>query len=192
MKIRTVSAMRSAGLIIPVILAFCVITGCREESHINVAASLHPSEMPSMMTRDISTLISDSGVTQYRIVAPLWLVYDEVDTPYWSFPEGLYLEKYDRAFKVIATVAADSARFLKRQQIWRLDGNVEMTKVPGELFQSPQVFWDQRRHRLYNDTFIHIENPSHVIEGTGFDADDRLTSYRILNPQGIFPVENPQ
>lgn len=192
MKIRTVSAMRSAGLTIPAILALCVITGCREETHINVGASLRPSEMPSMMTRDISTLISDSGVTQYRIVSPLWLVYDEVDTPYWSFPEGLYLEKYDRAFKVIATVAADSAKFLKRQQIWRLEGNVEMTKVPGELFQSPQVFWDQRRHRLYNDTFIHIENPSHVIEGTGFDADDRLTSYRILNPQGIFPVENPQ
>ncbi|MDE6668521.1 MAG: LPS export ABC transporter periplasmic protein LptC [Muribaculaceae bacterium] len=192
MRLCAVSAMRLAGLMVPAVLTLCVVTGCREETHINVAASLRPSEMPSMMTRDISTLISDSGVTQYRIISPLWLVYDEVDTPYWSFPEGLYLEKYDRAFRVIATVAADSAKFFKRQQIWRLDGNVEMTKVPGELFQSPQVFWDQRRHRLYNDTFIHIENPSHVIEGTGFDADDRLTSYRILNPQGIFPVENPQ
>ncbi|MDE6679890.1 MAG: LPS export ABC transporter periplasmic protein LptC [Muribaculaceae bacterium] len=192
MRLRGVRTMRLAGLAVPAMLILCVVAGCREESHIDVASSLHPSEMPSMMTRSISTLISDSGVTQYRIVAPLWLVYDEADTPYWSFPEGLYLEKYDRAFNVIATVAADSALFLKRQQIWRLDGNVEMTKVPGELFQSPQVFWDQRRHRIYNDTFIHIENPSHVIEGTGFDADERLTSYRILNPQGIFPVENPK
>lgn len=163
--------------------------GCREETHIDVATSLRPAKMPTMLTRNISTLISDSGVTQYKIVAPEWYVYDEVDTPYWNFPKGLYLEKFDRAMRVVATVAADSARYFKRKQLWRLDGNVEMTKVPGELFQTQQVYWDQRRHRLYNDTFIHIENPAHVIEGTGFEADDRLTSYRILHPRGIFPVD---
>lgn len=175
-----------AGLLLS---AAALAGGCREESHIDVASSIQPARMPSMMTRNVATLISDSGVTQYKIVAPVWYVYDEVDTPYWSFPEGLYLEKYDTRFKVIATVAADSARYLRRQQIWRLDGNVEMTKEPGQLFQSPQVFWDQRRHLLYNDTFIHIEDPSHIIEGTGFEADERLTSYRILRPQGIFPVD---
>ncbi|MDE6843674.1 MAG: hypothetical protein K2J24_09130, partial [Muribaculaceae bacterium] len=92
MRLRGVRTMRLAGLAVPAMLILCVVAGCREESHIDVASSLHPSEMPSMMTRSISTLISDSGVTQYRIVAPLWLVYDEADTPYWSFPEGLYLE----------------------------------------------------------------------------------------------------
>lgn len=167
-------------------------TACREEAKIDVASSLHPGRMPSMMTRNVSTLISDSGVTQYRIKAPVWYVWDETDTPCWTFPEGLYLEKYDRQFRVIATVAADSARYLRRQQIWQLDGNVEMTKEPGQLFQSPQVFWDQRRHLLYNDTFMHIEDPSHIIEGTGFEADERLESYRILNPRGIFPVSDPR
>ena len=84
--------------------------------------------MPSMVTHNISTLVSDSGVTQYKIV-PVWYVYDEVDTPYWSFPEGLYLQKFDPKFKVIATVAADSARFFRLQKLWRLEGNVEMTKA---------------------------------------------------------------
>lgn len=165
-----------------------LFAACREEKKVDVAAGLNPACMATMSTRNISTLISDSGVIQYKIVAPLWKVYDEVDTPYWEFPEGLYLQKYDPYFHVIATVAADSARYFKNQRLWRLDGHVEMTKVPKELFLSERLFWDQRNGRIYSDTFIHIENATHVLEGTGFVSNEKLTNYRILNPEGIFPV----
>lgn len=141
-----------------------------------------------MSTRNISTLISDSGKIQYKIVAPIWNVYDEADTPYWSFPEGLYLQKYDPYFHVMATVAADSAKFFKEKRLWRLEGHVEMTKVPKDLFLSERVFWDQRRGQIYSDTFMHIETATHVLEGTGFVSNEHLTQYRILNPEGIFPV----
>lgn len=161
---------------------------CTEESKVDISASLKPALMPSMVTHNVSTLVSDSGITQYKIVSPVWFVFDELDTPYWSFPKGLYLQKFDRKFNVIATVAADSAKFFKNQKLWRLEGNVEMTKVPKELFLSPRLFWDQRRQQLYSDTFIHIENATHVLEGTGFESNERLTEYRILHPTGIFPV----
>ncbi len=166
-----------------------IIGSCTKESKVDISRSLNPENMPSMVTHNISTLISDSGVTQYKIVAPVWYVFDEVDTPYWLFPEGLYLQKYDPDFKVVATVAADSARFFKIQKLWKLEGNVEMTKAPKDLFLSERVFWDQRKARLYSDTFIHIENETHILEGTGFESNERLTQYRILHPTGIFPVE---
>lgn len=154
----------------------------------DISHSLDSSQMPSMSTRNISTLISDSGITQYKIVAPIWNIYDEADVPYWHFPEGLYLQKFDALYNVIATVAADSARYFKNERLWKLEGDVEMTKFPDELFLSPRVFWDQRRQELYSDTFIHIENSTHVIEGTGFVSDESLSKYRILYPNGIFPV----
>ena len=173
------------------ILSLAAITlfwSCREEQKVDISHNLDSSSMPSMSTRNIATLISDSGITQYKIVSPLWNIYDEVDTPYWSFPEGLYLQKYDPDYNVIATVAADSAKFFKNERLWRLEGEVEMTKVPDELFLSPRVFWDQRKQQLYSDTFIHIENATHVIEGTGFVSDESLNNYRILHPNGIFPI----
>ncbi|MBD5299532.1 MAG: LPS export ABC transporter periplasmic protein LptC [Bacteroides sp.] len=182
--------MRKAGLSMAAALLCAVVAGsCTEETKIDVAGKLRPDRMPSMVTHNVNTLISDSGVTQYKIVAPVWYVYDEVDTPYWLFPKGLYLQKFDPSFKVIATVAADSARFFRMQKLWKLEGNVEMTKAPKDLFLSPRVFWDQRRQRLYSDTFIHIENATHVLEGTGFESNERLTQYRILHPTGIFPVD---
>jgi LPS export ABC transporter protein LptC len=145
--------------------------------------------MATMTSKNISTLISDSGVVQYKIVSPLWVVYDEVDTPYWNFPKGLYLQKYDRMFNVIATVAADSAKYFKNRKLWRLDGHVEMTKVPKDLFLSERLYWDQREAKIYSDTFIHIETETHVLEGIGFESNERLTAYRIINPQAIFPVK---
>lgn len=182
--------MRKTGLSLAAAVACAIWVGsCTEESKIDVAKSLHPEKMPSMVTHNVNTLISDSGVTQYKIVAPSWYVYDEVDTPYWLFPEGLYLQKFDRDFNVVATVAADSARFLRMLKLWKLEGNVEMTKAPSDLFLSPRVFWDQRRQKIYSDTFMHIENATHVIEGTGFESNERLTKYRILHPTGIFPVD---
>lgn len=165
---------------------------CREETKVNVASSLHPERMATMSTRDISTLISDSGVTQYRIVAPLWEVYDEVDEPYWRFPEGIYLRKYDRRFNVIATIAADSARYIRNEKLWRLDGNVEITKKPADLFLSQRVFWDQGKGIVYSDTFMHIENADHVLEGTGFVSNENFTSYRVTRPTGIFPAKDPR
>ncbi|MDE5869634.1 MAG: LPS export ABC transporter periplasmic protein LptC, partial [Muribaculaceae bacterium] len=62
--------------------------GCREEKKVDVAASLNPNKMATMTTKNVSTLISDSGVIQYKVVSPLWKVYDQIDTQYWIFPEG--------------------------------------------------------------------------------------------------------
>ena len=171
------------------LLTLVVFWSCREEKKVDISHNLDSAELPSMSTRNISTLISDSGITQYKIIAPIWNIYDEAKTPYWSFPEGLYLQKFDPDYNVIATVAADSAVFLKNERLWRLEGEVEMTKFPNELFLSPRVFWDQRKQQLYSDTFIHIENETHVIEGTGFESDESLSRYRILHPNGIFPIE---
>ena len=171
-----------------IFLALVGLGGCKDDGKLGVATRIDPKKLPSMSTVNVATLISDSGITQYKIVSPLWNVYDEVDTPYWSFPKGIYLQKFDRQFNVIASVAADSARFFRMLNLWRLDGNVELRKEPGELFLTQQLFWDQRRNRLYSDSFIHIETPDRMLEGHGFESNDRLTKYSIRRPTGIFPV----
>lgn len=179
---------KSVFILISAILFLVAASGCREERKIDVTSGIDPKSMATMTTKNVATFISDSGVVQYKVVAPVWKVFEETDTPYWVFPEGLYLQKYDPYFHVIATVAADSARFFSNQKLWRLDGHVEMTKAPEDIFMTSQLFWDQRRGRIYSDSFIHIETSTHVLEGLGFESDESLTSYRIIKPQGIFPV----
>ncbi len=183
------AGMRSLPLILSaLIMSTIIFPACREEKKIDVASKLRPDSMPTMSTVNVSTLISDSGVIQYKIVSPLWLVYDNVDTPYWNFPKGLYLRKYDPLFREIASVAADSAHYLKNQRLWRLDGHVELKKMPKDLFMTQQLFWDERKQEIFTDSFIHIETATHVLEGYGLISNDNLTAYRIKRPTGIFPV----
>lgn len=184
-----VALRRSGRILVPATLILLFVVACSHERKVDVAKTLDPTNMPTMKTVNVSTLISDSGITQYKIVSPVWYVYDNVDNPYWNFPKGLYLRKYDRKFRVIATVAADSARYFKDQRLWRLDGNVEMTKDPSDVFLSQQLFWDESRHIIYTDSFMHVENSTHVLEGYGFRSDDRLITYSIVKPSGIFPVD---
>lgn len=169
----------------------CLImaAACTEHQKIATGKGVDATRTPTMSTRNVATLISDSGIIQYKIVAPLWEVYEDVQDPYWSFPEGIYLRQLDANFMVVTTVAADSAVYLTNKRLWRLEGNVEVSKVPDELFFSPRLFWSQHDSRIYSDTFIHIENSTHVLEGIGFESNDRFTQYRIVKPQGIFPAE---
>ena len=46
--------------------------------------------MAVMDTRGVTTLVSDSGVTRYRINTEEWLVFDRKNPPYWAFEKGVY------------------------------------------------------------------------------------------------------
>ena len=170
------------------ILGATVVTSCREKVKPDMISLEHPDEMPMMLTRDVSTLISDSGYTRYHITTPLWLMYDNTNDPYWKFPDGLDMEKYDDAMKVDATITCDSAIYFSNRRIWRLDGNVRMRNTQGDKFLTQQIFWDQNHRSVYSDSFIHIERSNRIIEGYGFKSNEQMTDYTVNRPSGIFPV----
>lgn len=171
-------------------LLLVVAAACDKGRKVDVASGIDPKKMPTMTTRNVATFISDSGIIQYKIVAPIWYIYDQRDTPYWSFPKGIYMQKFDRNYKMIASVAADSARYFQTQRLWRLDGNVELRRNPADLFLTQQLFWNEQEHTIYSDSFIHVETATHMLEGYGFVSNERITDYRVLRPSGAFPV-NP-
>lgn len=161
---------------------------CAEKEQELMRGNFDPEKFATMTTTDVSTLISDSGVVRYKITSPLWQVFDQAREPRWDFPKGLHLEKYNDMFRVEAEVTCDSARYFKDQQLWRLDGYVEITNIAGEKFLTPQLFWDQRHKKLYSDSFIHIEQRGRIIEGYGFTSNERMTQYEVKRVMGMFPA----
>lgn len=163
-------------------------TACGGDKQPTLDLTIDPETTPTMLTHDVSTLISDSGITRYHITSPIWYVYDEASEPRWAFPQGVFLEKFDNNLKQEATVEADSATYFEKRHLWRLDGNVRIKNVQSEKFLTEQLFWDQRQQKIYSDSFIHIERADRVIEGYGFESNDRLSVYEVKRVSGIFPV----
>lgn len=145
--------------------------------------------LPVLTTENVSTLISDSGITRYRIEAPLWLVYDKMEPPFQEFPKGIYLEQFDKDLSVQASLKADYAYYNETMQIWIVRGNVHALNHKGEQFDTPELNWNQKTHRIYSDSAIRITKETSVIEGIGFESNENMTKYTILNPTGVFPVK---
>lgn len=145
--------------------------------------------LPVMDTRGVTTLVSDSGITRYRINTEEWLVFDRKSPPYWAFEKGVYLEKFDSIFQVEASIKSDTAYFYTKEELWKLIGNVDIQNLKGERFNTELLYWDQKKQRVYSDQFIRIEQPDRIITGRGFESNQQMTVYTIRQPEGIFYVD---
>ena len=182
--------MDKARNILLVLVAILVAVGCKEEVKDVVKKEIDPETTPTVLTRDVKTLISDSGITKYRITSPIWYIFERAARPNWKFPRGLLLEQFNDSFRVVASVKCDSATYFKSDQLWRLDGHVTILNEKKEVILTQQLFWDQRKKEVRSDSFIHIERSDRVIEGVGFESDENMTDYTIRHPMGIFPASD--
>ena len=146
--------------------------------------------LPSMKSLWVTTLISDSGITRYKIVTEEWLIYDKKNPPYWAFEKGVYLEKFDTLFRIDASIKADTAYYHEKKKLWELKGHVQILSQRGDKFQTDLLFCDEKKEKVYSDKFIQIEQEDKVIKGYGFESNQDLTEYEIKNTTGIFTVED--
>ena len=142
-----------------------------------------------MTTTDVQTIISDSGMTKYRITAKRWNMFEEAKEPHWTFPDGVTCEELNNHFDPISTIKCDSAYFDKNNSLWTLTGNVRITTATGDLVLTDELMWNQQAHKLFSDAFIHIEKQGRIIEGYGYESNERLTTYQLTQVEAIFPID---
>ena len=180
----------SCFYLIATILFTLFLGSCSEGKKEIIESFTNPNEVPTIFSKDVSTLISDSGVTRYRVEAPEWYMYENAEVPRWYFPKGIKLENFDDDFNVAAYLEGDTAIFYKTKRLWELRGDVKMANVNDERFFTERIYWSQDAQKIYSDTVIHIEQGERIIVGKGFESNQSMTSYKILKTTGIFPMED--
>lgn len=171
-----------------VVMLLLFSASCSREKKEVVVVAFDPEKTYTMKANDVSSLISDSGITRYRLKAKEWLVFGKAADPHWYFPKGIYVEKFDTLFRTEASIKADTAYYFDKKGLWELIGNVEIESLQGEHFETPHLFWNQKEEKVYSDQYIRIEQADKVITGIGFESNQNMTQYKIFNSQGIFPV----
>ncbi|MCD8092580.1 MAG: LPS export ABC transporter periplasmic protein LptC [Bacteroides sp.] len=186
---RNTSITITLGVMVMLLLFSLFFTSCSGRKKELGEAITERDSLPVMDTRGVTTLVSDSGITRYRINTEEWLVFDRKSPPYWAFEKGVYLEKFDSLFQVEASIKADTAYFYNKEELWKLMGNVDIQNLKGERFNTELLYWDQRKQKVYSDQFIRIEQPDRIITGRGFESNQQMTVYTIRQPEGIFYVD---
>ena len=170
------------------VLFLAFLISCSNDKPDKIGAVVDRTRLPKLHATEITTIISDSGITRYRITATRWDVYDKANQPYQEFPDGIYFEKFDANMKVDANIQSKYARCNENEQTWVLRGKVRAMNLQGELFETEKLFWNQRQARFYSDTLIKITQATRIITGIGFESNETMTHYMIKNPQGTFPL----
>ncbi|MDR2472344.1 MAG: LPS export ABC transporter periplasmic protein LptC, partial [Tannerella sp.] len=182
--------------LIAVVMFLNVFFSCSGDKKDTIEVSFDPQTSYTLKETGVNTYMSDSGITRYKVITATYLMYGKASEPYWYFPDGIYLEKFDTLMRKEATIQADTARYFERRKLWQLDGNVDIWRLEGNAdaptdsthFETEQLFWDQNTEKVYSDSFIRITKGENLNYGIGFSSNQDMSEYRIFHPGALFYI----
>ncbi|MDR0743616.1 MAG: LPS export ABC transporter periplasmic protein LptC [Tannerella sp.] len=178
-----------AIVLIMIVMPFYFLVSCGGEKKEMVEVTFDPETSYTLKETNVNTLVSDSGITRYKVITDTWLMFDKASEPYWYFPDGVYLEKFDTAFNIEASIRADTARYFQRRGLWQADGHVDISNTEGVRLETSQLFWDEKKETIYSDSFVKITKGEDVNTGIGFLSNKDMSEYTIYNSTANFAVE---
>lgn len=167
-----------------------VLSACSSSIKNDVQLSGVRDSVAVMKSYDVTTLISDSGITRYRVMADEWLVYDKTARPCWLFPKGLHMQQFDENLQVHSEVSSKYAVYYVNEERWILTDSVKAMNVDGEIFETHSLQVEQKEDLIHTDEFVRITQKERIISGIGMRSNQRLTRYTILQTQGIIPIDD--
>lgn len=163
--------------------AIMLFSSCKQEKKEVATIVYDPETVPTINEDSVTTLISDSGIIRYKLVAKTWQIFEQSKDPCWFFPDGFYVEQFDSLLHVEASVKSDTAWRYTKRNIWRLKGNVFIRNIRNETFSSQELFWDEKNQKVYSNVYIEINRPERLLlKGMGFEANQNFTQYVIKKP----------
>ena len=180
--------LKNVATAILVVVVLFGAAACSKEEAPKLEAVKDRKKLPGLAATKITTVISDSGITRYRIYTDQWDVFDRAAEPYWNFPKGLHFERFDKRLNIDANFHSKTAKYYEYKKLWEFRGNVKAVNIKGEMFETDLLYWDQTQERIYSDKFIRVTQATRVITAYGFESDQSLTKYNFRNVEGIFAL----
>ncbi len=148
--------------------------------------------LPSQTVRDLVTVYSDSGLTQLVMLSPIVQVYSDHKPPYSEFPEGIKVLFHDGNPEPIASLSSKYARYYEDKKIWELKDSVVAVNEKNEILETELLYWNQEKDLVYTERFVRITSEEQIVMGTGFEANSRLTKWKIRNVSATIYVKEEE
>lgn len=169
------------------LLVACMMFASCEEQTEHTAPAIHDRDSVAVMvTNGVNTLISDSGLIKYRLVAERWEVNQTKNPSRWYFDKGLFMTQFDEKFHVQLYIQCDTAYHYDTRRLWELRGRVHVLTKDGLDFKSEELFYDMNKREFYSYKYSTLITPERTLQGTYFRSDETVTNYYVSNSKGSF------
>ena len=171
------------------LLAILAVAACSKERVETKSLNVNIDSLYTARMIKLNTLISDSGMIRYRMIAPVLLIYERPERNEWVFPQGLILRPYDTVSGNKVFIKADSAIRRTATEEWELIGHVQVQGPEGQRLNTHRLFWQRDQRRLYSHDTTYFFTQGRELRGSSFEATDDLSWYQILNNKGMIEYD---
>ena len=145
---------------------------------------------PIERAENIEVLFSDSGFVKMKLTAPVLERYSDSKDPYIIFPKGMKTLFYDRALNITSRLTAEYGIRYERSLRMEARKNVEVVNEKGDKLNTEHLTYEQADRKLRSDEFVKITTADEIIYGTGLEANEDFSRYRIFNIKGTINLKN--
>ena len=171
------------------LLAILAVAACSKERVETKSLNVNIDSLYTARMIKLNTLISDSGMIRYRMIAPVLLIYERPERNEWVFPQGLILRPYDTVSGNKVFIKAASAIRSTATEEWELIGHVQVQGPEGQRLNTHRLFWQRDQRRLYSHDTTYFFTQGRELRGSSFEATDDLSWYQILNNKGMIEYD---
>ena len=173
-----------------VLAALLLSTSCKNDLA-EVEALNDQLQVDVETAKDVEILYSDSAQVRVRITGPTMLYHLDRAEPEQEFPDGVNVEFFGPEGEVTSQLTAQYGLRKQNQKEVVVRDSVVWKSVEGDTLETEELFWDERREKIYSKKFVVITRPDEVIYGHGFEADQDFSYSRINAIEGRIKVDNP-
>lgn len=150
------------------------VFSCREDVD---TSALQVYDGPVNSAINIHLVHSDSAVVRSELRAPLQLEFSNGNI---EFPEGIDIQFFEVDGTLSTTMKADKGFYFKTENIYKGIGNVQVNNLlKDQRLQSEELYWNPTEKRIYTETFVTIQEKQTLFNGTGMEADESFTKYKL-------------
>lgn len=173
---------KTRKLTVFIITAFAVffLFSC-ESNFKEVQKSTFAEFNPSGEADSINIKYTDSGKIKSILISDKMLDYATVEFPFTEFPKGVRVTLYDEKGKTTLVTAKYAVTF-KNTDLIDLQGKVRISNEAGQLFETEQLYFDQKNEWFYTEKRYKFTDPKGISYGEGVDFSK---DFKIINSQSV-------
>lgn len=144
------------------------------------------SPKPTMTSVNLTITNYENGEVKYRFEAPRMVRYENKDTAYMIFDQGVYIITYeDSTLEVKSWLKAKYAIYRESIGQWEARDSVVGSDKFGKRIYTDLLFWDQRTRMVNSPIHTRVVDGEESVTGKdGFKSDEDLVNIDFERSEG--------
>ena len=164
-----------------------------ENSMEKVKQFIEYDTISGLMAYDVVIERSDSGRMTAKLIAPVMRSVDDQDSAMLEFPKGFIVYIYDGDTAPAAKIRGDYGVNYERKELMMAKHNVVVENIETqEVLETENLFWDQKRQKLYTGCMVKIASPDKIIFGDSMTANESFTRREIFGIRATIELDEDE